>query len=439
MSEEMWTICEHVISASHIRGFSRGIRDEQKGRLRLAVKQYIPKAHTEPTATDATLIMMGGIGSSKEIYEPFYDELLQRGLRIRAVWSMDTAHHGASYVLNEGMIGDEPHWFDSSRDLLHMMNHFQELMPPPLIAMGLSWGCVSIVSLAIFHPRLFSGIVLMEPTLRTTSAVRRIDRIDTGIDLSHRAVAMVKRRDLWPSLEDASNRLRATPHFGPFDSRVFERVIKYHLRPASPAMQSYIGSPDAVTLTTPKSMEVGTMMCPDPPFAGHPEAADFHNRPEDLDTTIVQGFYRGEAVFTRPKQEGHHHLPHQESQRPRSQTPCFSSPPPTKEREHAITCPINHLRARQRQRHPQHPQLPRPPHPHHSPPLRPHPHHPPFPPPSRQQPPPPPPPPRPGHAPPPPGRPDRAPRRNPRGASRGTTGMEQQAWWEVEGGVGQGD
>lgn len=294
MSEEMWTICEHVISASHIRGFSRGIRDEQKGRLRLAVKQYIPKAHTEPTATDATLIMMGGIGSSKEIYEPFYDELLQRGLRIRAVWSMDTAHHGASYVLNEGMIGDEPHWFDSSRDLLHMMNHFQELMPPPLIAMGLSWGCVSIVSLAIFHPRLFSGVVLMEPTLRTTSAVRRIDRIDTGIDLSHRAVAMVKRRDLWPSLEDASNRLRATPHFGPFDSRVFERVIKYHLRPASPAMQSYIGSPDAVTLTTPKSMEVGTMMCPDPPFAGHPEAADFHNRPEDLDTTIVQGFYRGE-------------------------------------------------------------------------------------------------------------------------------------------------
>jgi pimeloyl-ACP methyl ester carboxylesterase len=167
-------------------------------------------------------------------------------------------------------------------------------MPPPLIATGLSWGCVSIVSLAIFHPRLFSGIVLMEPTLRTTSAVRRVDRIDTGIDRSHRAVAMVKRRDLWPSLEDASNRLRATPHFGPFDSRVFERVIKYHLRPASPAMQSYIGSPEAVTLTTPKSMEVGTMMRPDPPFGGHPEAADFHNRPEDLDTTIVQGFYRGE-------------------------------------------------------------------------------------------------------------------------------------------------
>lgn len=296
MSEEFWTICEHVIPASHIRGFSRGIRDEQNGRLRLAVKQYVPKGRTEPTASDVTVIMMGGIGSAKEIYEPFYDGLLQRGLRIRAVWSMDTAHHGASYVLNEGIIGDEPHWFDGSRDLLHMINHFQELMPPPLVAMGLSWGCVSIVSLAVFHPRLFSYIVLIEPTFTTTPAVRKIDRTDKGIDRSHRAVAMVKGRDLWPSLEDARNRLRATPHFGPFDSRVFERVIKYHLRPASPEMQANIGSPDAMTLTTPKSMEVSTIMRPDPPFAGYPEAADFRNRPEDLDTTIVQGFYRGEIA-----------------------------------------------------------------------------------------------------------------------------------------------
>lgn len=296
MSEEFWTILEHVIPASHIRGFSRGIRDEQHGRLRLAVKQYIPKARPEPTATDITVIMMGGIGSSKELYEPFYDELLQRGLRIRAVWSMDIAHHGASYVLNEGIIGDEPHWFDSSRDLLHMINHFQDLMPPPLVGMGLSWGCVPIVSLAIFHPRLFSGIVLMEPTFTTSPAVRKADRTDKGIDRSHRAVAMVKRRDLWPSLEDARTRLRATPHFGPFDPRVFERVIEYALRPASPAMQADIGSPDAVTLTTPKSMEVATMMRPDPPFAGYPEAADFRNRPDDLDTTIVQGFYRGEVT-----------------------------------------------------------------------------------------------------------------------------------------------
>ena len=296
MSIEFWSIYEHVIPASHIRGFSRGIRDEQNGRLRLAIKQYVPKTRPEPIPGDVTIIMMSGIGASKELYEPFFDELLHRGLRIRGIWSMDTAHHGASYVLNEGIIGDEPNWFDSSRDVLHMINYFQEHMRPPLVAVGSSWGCVSIVSLAVFHPRLFTGIVLMEPAFATTPAIRKIDRTDRGIDRSHRAVAMVKRRDIWSSLDDARTRLRRTAHFGAFDPRVFERVIKYDLRAAPPERCAEIGAPDAVTLTTPKAMEIGTMMRPDPPLAGHPEEVDLHNRPEELDTTIVSGFYRGEVV-----------------------------------------------------------------------------------------------------------------------------------------------
>lgn len=296
MSTEFWNIHEHVTLASHIRGFSRGIRDEQNGRLRLAIKQYVPKARPEPKPGHVTLIMMSGIGASKELYEPFFDELLQRRLRIRAIWSMDTAHHGASHVLNEGIIGDEPNWFDSSRDLLHMINHFQEHMPPPLVAVGSSWGGVSIVSLAVFHPRLFAGIVLMEPSFATTPAIRKIDHTDRGIDRSHRSVAMVKRRDIWPSRADARTRLRKTAHFGAFDTRVFERVVQYDLRPAPPEKCAEIGSPDAVTLTTPKSMEIGTMMRPDPPFEGYPEAVDLHNRPEDMDTTTVRGFYRGEVV-----------------------------------------------------------------------------------------------------------------------------------------------
>ena len=296
MSESIWTIREHVIPASHIRGFRRGIRDEQNGRLRLAVKQYTPKDRPTSKPGDVTLIMSSGLGASKELHEPFYDELFQRGLPIRAIWSMDTAQHGASYLLNEGIIGDEPNWFDSSRDLLQMINHFQKLLPPPLVAIGSSWGCVAIVSLAVFHPRMFAGIINMEPTFATTLAIRRIDRTDTGIDRSHRAMAMAKRKDIWPSLEDARSRLRKTPHFGSFDPRVFERVMKYDLRPAPLERCAEVGSHDAVILTTPKSMETGTMMRPDPPLSGNPEAPDFKNRPEDIDTTVVRGFYRGEVV-----------------------------------------------------------------------------------------------------------------------------------------------
>ena len=296
MSGDFWTIHEHIIQASHIRGFSRGIRDEQTGRLRLAVKQYVPKGRQVPRAGDITLIMVPGVGVSKELCEPFFDELLGWSLPIRAVWSMDPVHHAASYVLNEGIIGDEPNWFDTSRDLLHMINHFQELMPPPLVAVGFSWGCVPIVSLAVFHPRLFAGVIFMEPTFVTQPAIRKIDRTDKSKDRSHRAVAIAKRRELWSSLDDARTSLRRNPHFGAFDSRVFERVVKYDLRPAPPGRCSEIGSPDAVTSTTPVSLQIGIMMRPDPPFAGFPEAVDLRNRPEDIDTIVIEGFYRGEVL-----------------------------------------------------------------------------------------------------------------------------------------------
>ena len=296
MSEELWEIHEYVIPASHIRGFSRGVRNEQTGHLRLAVKQYVPRSVLESNPGHVTLIMAHGIGSSKESYEPFYDELLHRDLPIRAVWAMDVAHHGASYLLNEDRIGDDPHWLDSSRDMMQMINHFQESMPPPLVALGQSWGTVTIAGLSLMHPRLFAGMVFLEPTFATTPIVMKKARAQRMPDRSHRGVAMAKRQDIWPSLTAARERLRASPYYGSFDARVFERVMKHDFRPASAERCAEISSSDAVTLVTPKAMEVGTMMRLDPPIDGFPEEPDLHNRPDDIDTTIVQGFYRGEVV-----------------------------------------------------------------------------------------------------------------------------------------------
>ena len=296
MSEELWDIREHVIPASHLRGFSRGVRSEQTGHLRLAVKQYVPRNVSESKAGNATLIMAHGVGSSKESYEPFYDELLTRNLPIRAIWAMDVAHHGASYLLNEDRIGDDPHWLDSSRDMMQMVNHFQELMPPPLIALGQSWGAVTIAGLSLMHPRLFAGMVFLEPTFATNPQIRKKDRAKRMPDRFQKAAAMAKRQDIWPSLAAARQRLHANPYYGSFDARVFERVMEHDLRPASAERCVEVGSVDAVTLVTPKSMEVATMMRPDPPLDGYPEESDLRNRPDDIDTKIVQGFYRGEVV-----------------------------------------------------------------------------------------------------------------------------------------------
>ncbi len=289
MSEEFWKVQAHVIPASHIRGFSRGVRDESAGHLKLAVKHYVPR-HQHPKPGDVTFIMAHGVGSSKESYEPFFDELLHRGLSIRGVWAADVAHHSASYVLNEDIIGDEPHWFDSSRDLLQMVNYFQTEMPPPIVGIGQSWGCVTIARMSIFHPRLFTGIISMEPVFGTGYRYKkRKEDKEERPDRFHFATLMANRRDVWQSREQARDQFAANPYYAAFDPRVFERVIQYDLRDI-PAEN---GSSKAVTLTTPKSMEVYTMMRPDPPFPGYPEAPDYQKRGKY--TTVIAGFYRDES------------------------------------------------------------------------------------------------------------------------------------------------
>ena len=288
MSEEFWNIKSHVIPASHIRGFSRGVRDEETARIRLAVKQYTPLSR-DPKPGDLTLIMAHGVGSPKELYEPFFDELLHCSLPIRGIWTADAAHHGASYVLNENIIGDEPHWFDTSRDLLQMVNHFQTEMPPPIIGVGQSWGCVVITMMSIFHPRLFTGIVSIEPVFITGYKYKKRKEDKERPDKFHLATLMAKRRDSWPSREEARGKLAASPMYAAFDPRVFERMIQYGLRD----VPSEKGLSRAVKLKTPKWMEVYTMMRPDPPFPGYPEGPDYRNRGKDA--SIIAGFYRAEV------------------------------------------------------------------------------------------------------------------------------------------------
>ena len=289
MSEHLWEVNEHVIPASHIRGFARGVKDEGCGHLRLAVKQYVPHSNPNPQLGDVSIIMAHGVGSSKESYEPLFDELLGCNVTIRSVWAFDVAHHGASYVLNEDVIGDEPHWLDTSRDLLQMVNTFQTLMPPPIVGIGQSWGCVTILMASIMHPRLFRSIVAIEPTFETA--------FQGYLDRNHYAVLMAKRRDTWPSCEAARNQLKASAYYAAFDARVFDRVIKYDLRDVEPPLSSSNGAPTSVKLTTPKSMEVYTMMRPDPPLKGFPEAPDYAGREED--TRVIEGFYRGERTIVK--------------------------------------------------------------------------------------------------------------------------------------------
>jgi pimeloyl-ACP methyl ester carboxylesterase len=190
---------------------------------------------------------------------------------------------GQSYLLNEDAIGDSPHWDDTARDIIHMINVFQDEMPPPLIGIGQSWGGYPIVQAALYHPRLFTAIVPLEPYLAG-------GRGDADNFSSAVTILMAHRRDHWNSLAEARSKLLANPYFAAFDKEVFERVMKHDFRHL----------PDgSVELVTPKAQEVATMVRLIPPKASD-DGADYESRRESRDEKLeaLTGFYRPEPGKT---------------------------------------------------------------------------------------------------------------------------------------------
>jgi pimeloyl-ACP methyl ester carboxylesterase len=96
MDYSQWDITKHAIPASHIRGYRRGVRDERTALLKLSVNEYRPKSDEKYGDDAVTIVFIHGVGSTKESYEPFFQQLKSCGLVVRSVWAADIAWHGKS-------------------------------------------------------------------------------------------------------------------------------------------------------------------------------------------------------------------------------------------------------------------------------------------------------------------------------------------------------
>lgn len=65
MSSEYYRIDEHIIDASHIRGFPRATSTTEEEVLQLAVKQYTPLENTKPKPGDITIVAAHANGFPK--------------------------------------------------------------------------------------------------------------------------------------------------------------------------------------------------------------------------------------------------------------------------------------------------------------------------------------------------------------------------------------
>ncbi|KAH8731125.1 Alpha/beta hydrolase family-domain-containing protein [Phaeosphaeriaceae sp. PMI808] len=303
MSSQFFRIDEHKVDGSHIRGYPRATATTQDEVLHLAVKQYTPINNSSPKPGDITIIAAHANGFPKELYEPLWDELLktckQYGFGIRGIWIADVVHQGWSSVLNEDKLGNDPAWLDHSRDLLHMVNIFRDQMPRPIIGVGHSMGGCQLANLALLHPRLFESLILIDPVIQ--GRVSLINNVSP-------AVASARRREIWPSREEATKSFKKSKFYQTWDPRVLDRWVQYGLRDVPNKLFPDAKAPQ-VTLTTTKHQEVMTFLRPNfaaRPGDTEPSSADFTtsnpkvNRRTHADLTPDAApqspFYRGEST-----------------------------------------------------------------------------------------------------------------------------------------------
>ncbi|PYH99135.1 toxin biosynthesis protein [Aspergillus ellipticus CBS 707.79] len=275
-------IVEHIVECQHIREYPAATANGQEDVLNLVVKQYIPIDNPNPQPGDLTILAAHANGFPKELYEPLWEELYARskanGFRIRSIWMADVAHQGESSVVNEDVLGNDPSWFDHSRDLLHLINVKRKEMPRPIVGIGHSMGGAHLAQVCLMHPRLIHTLVLLDPAIQREStqldsyemALRQQEVIAKTIQLSS------YRRDIWPSRKAAVEAFNRNPFYQAWDTRVLDRWIKYGLRELPTAVHP---------LTGPKKTGTGEDQ-------------------SDLPVTLRTTFHQEVFTFSRPNYDG---------------------------------------------------------------------------------------------------------------------------------------
>jgi pimeloyl-ACP methyl ester carboxylesterase len=181
-----------------------------------------------------------------------------------------------------------------------MVNMFRDQMPRPIIGVGHSMGGCQLANLALLHPRLFESLILIDPVIQ--GKVSLLGNVSP-------AFASAKRRERWPSREEAIKSFKKSKFYQSWDSRVLDRWVQYGLRDVPTKLFPDAKAPE-VTLTTTKHQEVMTFLRPN--FAARPgdvdeSSADFTtSNPKvnrrthtDLnpDSEPQSPFYRGESTI----------------------------------------------------------------------------------------------------------------------------------------------
>ncbi|KAK3678373.1 hypothetical protein LTR78_001670 [Recurvomyces mirabilis] len=169
----------------------------------------------------------------------------------KSIWIADQTAQGTSAVLNDEMLGNEPHWFDHSRDILCMVDTFRLSMTKPIIGIGHSMGASQLVAAAHFHPGLLDALVMVDPPIFMTRSP------STKAMLRY----CFRKPEAYAPRQAAEEATRRSPFFKTWDKQVLQRFL-----------ETVWGDGPTVTVpddnstkpTTPLHMQVRGLIKPNP-------------------------------------------------------------------------------------------------------------------------------------------------------------------------------
>ncbi|KZT40158.1 hypothetical protein SISSUDRAFT_1060517 [Sistotremastrum suecicum HHB10207 ss-3] len=213
--------------------------------FQIAAKKYIPKRSTED---GYTLILSHGTGYHKEQWEPALERLFELaeegGFPIREAWGIDCPNHGDSAVLNAKVLqwgySKLFDWHEYGRSIHLFLTGYQNgyFSHRKLIGIAHSMGAVGMTLSTTYFPKVkFDRLVFCEPMMFPPGGPK--------LDL---ATGAEKRRDIWPSKQEAFDWLSNRSAFKIWDKRVLKRFCED-------------GMTDLPTVNYPDQTEGVTLKC----------------------------------------------------------------------------------------------------------------------------------------------------------------------------------
>ncbi|KAF7193496.1 Abhydrolase domain-containing protein mpaH [Pseudocercospora fuligena] len=250
-SSSPFEIREHTFQGQHIREYP-GALANQEDAVWLHAKSYTPReVASGEVKGQLTIVGLHANGFHKEIYEPFLEYLYnflktKHGLVVGSIWFADQFNQGQSAVINDGVLGNDAHWWDHSRDILQMINTFRSQMRRPIVAVGHSMGGTQAVAASFYHPRIFEALVLMDPPMTMKYAPTLPQMLQFNM----------KKPEKFRSHEEASEFVQKSPFFKGWNKAVVQRYIKTAFHDGPTVLNP---EPETVKLKTHPHAEARTL------------------------------------------------------------------------------------------------------------------------------------------------------------------------------------